>query len=499
MKPALSPQEAWQPLPAGEWNAEAARHLLRRAGWTALPSEVERATAEGLSATLTRLFPEEPRLLSKPRMISRLEEEAPAFAEKLRTTAGDARRALDRQNRERSQLAIQDLTIKSLQSAARPENSAFAKWVLFLSDVYVVSLEKVRNAAFIYEHFDILARNALGPAPTLTKAVSRSTAMVIYLDLNQSQRKAPNENFARELFELFVLGEGNYTEDDIKEAAKAFTGYRTRANEPGFRYVASQHDDGPKKIFGETGKFTGDDVIDLAYRQKAAGRFLPHEMVKFYLSDEPLPSEYLTSLGEEWSSHGHELRMLVRQFFGSRLFFAPEFRGNFIKNPVQFYLGLIQDLSLEIAPLPRFTLNPMRQMGQLLYNPPNVRGWVGGRSWINSATLAARRQLVETLFTPIDERSLNADELIELVAARTNGSQNFTVGEEHPLATLANLTPADAASKLIRDFIPVPVAGDFKAGVQRFIGAAPPDPKQRLRRIQRAAVAVLQSPEYQLC
>ncbi|MEO6568914.1 MAG: DUF1800 domain-containing protein [Opitutaceae bacterium] len=499
MLPALSPSEAWQPLPANEWNSDHARHLLRRTGWTARPAETERAVAQGLNATLDRLFPEEPILLPKPRAITRLETEGPALAEKLRTTAGDARRTLDRQMRERSQSAIQDLTIKWLQGASRPENAAFAKWVLFLGDVYVVSLEKVRNAAFIYEHFDILARNALGAAPDLTKAVSRSTAMVMYLDLNQSQRKAPNENFARELFELFVLGEGNYSEGDIKEAAKAFTGYRTGANGAGFRFVAAQHDPGPKTIFGKTGNFSGDDVIDLAYQQKAASRFLPHEMVKFYLSDNPLPEEYLAILGEEWRNDGYSLRTLARRFFGSRLFFAPEFRGNFIKSPVQFYLGLVQDLNLDVAPLPRFTINPMRQMGQLLYTPPNVRGWVGGRSWINSATLAARRQLVETLFAPIDEKVLNADELIELVAAQTNGIQNFTVGEQHPLAGLAKVEPAEAAARLTADFIAVPVAQDFTASLQQFISAPAPDPRQRLRRVQRAAVAVLQSPEYQLC
>src|SRR3954468_18229811 len=250
MQPVLSPLDAWQPLPTTEWNFENARHLLRRAGWAAIPTEVERATAEGLVATIDRLFPEQPVLLPKPRLIVRLEEEAPALAEKLRTTAGDARRTLDRQVRERSQLAIQDLTIKWLQSATRPENAAFAKWILFLSDVYVVSLEKVRNAAFIYEHFDILARNAFGPAPALTKAVSRSTAMVIYLDLNQSQRKAPNENFARELFELFVLGEGNYSETDIKEAARAFTGYRAQPARGEFQYIPAQHDATAKTVFG---------------------------------------------------------------------------------------------------------------------------------------------------------------------------------------------------------------------------------------------------------
>jgi uncharacterized protein (DUF1800 family) len=499
MKLALSPSEAWEPLPASEWNAENARHLLRRIGWTARPADVARAVEDGLMPTLDRLFPAQPVRLPKPRMISRLEDDAPAFAEKIRTLSGDEKRAAELQARERSQMAIQDLTIKWLQLAARPEYAAFAKWVLFLSDVYVVSLEKVRNAAFIYDHFDLIARHALGPAPELTKAVSRSTAMVIYLDLNQSQRKAPNENFARELFELFVLGEGNYTEDDIKEAAKAFTGYRTRAFEPGFRYVVAQHDSGPKTIFGETGNFTGDEVIDLAYRQKAAGRFLPHEMVKFYLSDDPLPAEHLAALGETWSGEGYALSALVRRFFASRLFFAPEFRGNFIKSPVQFYLGLVQDLNLDIAPLPRFTLNPLRQMGQLLYNPPNVRGWVGGRSWINSATLSARRQFVETLFTPIEEKALNADELIELVAARTNGSQNFTVGEQHPLARIAELDPGEAATRLVTDFIAVSVAPDFKTDVQQFIAASTPDPAQRWRRLQRATVALLQSPEYQLC
>ncbi|HEX2853589.1 MAG TPA: DUF1800 domain-containing protein [Opitutaceae bacterium] len=499
MQLALPPADAWQPLPAAEWNADAARHLLRRAGWTAQPAAVERALSEGLPATLDRLFPREPSLLPKPKMIERAEQEAPIYAQKVRTLSGDERRAAERMARERSQMAVQDLAIKWLQFAAQPDTSGFAKWVLFLSDVYVVSAEKVRNMPFVYQHFDVLARHGLGPAPELTKAVSRSPAMVLYLDLNGSQRRAPNENFARELFELFVLGEGNYTEADIKEAARAFTGYRAQVLFGGFRYVPNQHDDGEKTIFDQTGKFTGDDVIDLAYRQNAASTFLPREMAKFYLGDSPLPAEYLDPLGAEWRKNNHDLRTLVHQFFGSRLFFAPEFRGGFIKSPVQFYLGLVQDLGLDIAPLPRFTLNPMRQMGQLLFHPPNVRGWLGGRSWINSATLAARRQLVETLFTAIEEKNLNADELIDLVAARTNGSENFTVTEQHFLSTLAQLAPAEQAERLVRTFLGESVAAEFTASLRQFIASPSPGPFQEFRRLKRAAVALLQSPEYQLC
>ena len=498
MKLSVDPWDAWQPLPAGEWNAEAARHLLRRAGWTARPADVEQAVHDGLAATLDRLFPGEPIRMAKPRMVERLAVDEPALARNTQQMAGEERIRAQREIQERARLALQDLSIKWLQQAAQPGSAAFAKWVLFLSDVYVVSAEKVRNTAHIFEHFDVLARHGLGPAPVLTKAVSRSPAMVIYLDLNQSQRRAPNENFARELFELFLLGEGNYTEKDIKESARAFTGYRAQPYQGEYRYQPLQHDGTTKTIFGQTGTFTGDDVIDLAYQQKAAGMFLPHEMVKFYLSDTPLPADYLATIGAEWRAGGYELRALAQKFFGSRLFFAPEFRGNFIKSPVHFYLGLVQDLQLDVAPIPRYTLNPLRQMGQWLYYPPNVRGWVGGRNWINSATLAARRQLVETLFTPIDENSLNADEQLDLLAARTNGLTNFTVADE-PLAPLAQAGPDAAAEKLAETYLATKLAPDFRAALREFLAAGGADEKQRLRRVRRAAVTLLQAPEYQLC
>ena len=498
MKISLAPSDAWQPLPADAWNADAARHLLRRAGWTARPDEIERATREGLTTTLERLFPTEPIRMAKPRMIERLAGDQPNLGQNLQRLTGDERRRAQREIQERERIALQDLSIKWLGQAAQPEQAAFVKWVLFLSDVYVISAEKIRGAAHVFDHFDILARHALGPAPALTKAVSRSPAMVIYLDLNQSQRRAPNENFARELFELFLLGEGNYSEADIKESARAFTGYRAQQYQDSYRYQPTQHDGTPKTIFGQTGNFTGDDVIDLAYRQPAAGRFLPHEMVKFYLSDTMLPQEYLAALGTDWRAGGYELRTLAQKFFGSRLFFAPEFRGNFIKSPLQFYLGLVQDLSLEITPLPRYTLNPLRQMGQWPFYPPNVRGWVGGRNWINSATLAARRQLVEMLFTPIDENNLNADEQIELLAARTNGHTEFTVADE-PLQEFAQFEAPVAAEKLVTRFLAAELAPEFRDNVRDYLNAAATDTPGRLRRVRRAAVTLLQAPEYQLC
>lgn len=436
--------------------------------------------------------------MPKPRSIERLEQTAPELERELRNKDGEERRLLQRELQERARLALQDLSLKWLEFAAQPPNSSVAKWTLFLSDIYVVSAEKVRNASLIFQHFDTITRHGLGRAPALTKAISQSPAMVIYLDLNQSQRRAPNENFARELFELFVLGEGNYTEQDIKEAARAFTGYRAQPLLGEFRYVPAQHDPTPKTIFGETGAFSGDDVIDLAYKRPAAAAFLPHEMVKFYLSDSPLPPEYLAALGEQWHAHDFDLRWLARTFFGSQLFFAPELRGNFIKSPIQFYLGLTQDLQLDVAPLARMNLNPLRQMGQWLFYPPNVRGWVGGRNWINSATITARRQLVEMVFAPLNEKALNADELIDLTAARSNGITNFTVPDA-AIEPLAKVPTAEAAKKLVADYLPGTVSDHIVSDLVQFIATAAPDSKQRPRALRRATATVLQSPEYQLC
>lgn len=497
MKLDLTPQEAWKPLPASAWNEDAARHLLRRAGWAAQPAEVARLMKDGMTASLERLFPAKANVLPKPRLITNLQASNLDYAEKLKTVeTREQRQVLQRERRERQQQAMQDLSIKWLQFASRPDNAATEKWTLFLADIYVTSQEKVENTAFIHQHYDILRQNGLGAAPALSKAVSRSPAMIRYLDLQDSKKSAPNENFARELFELFVLGEGNYTEQDIKEAARAFTGYRMRQDE--FYFAANQHDASPKTVFGKTGAFTGDDVIDIAYEQPAAGQFVPHEMVKFYLSEVPLSTAYLAPLGEWWKGTGYDMRQLAIKFFSSQIFYNDAFRGNYIKSPIQFYLGLVQDLNINVPPYPRHSLNTLRLMGEEPFRPPNVRGWVGGRLWINSGTLNARRQLVETLFTAVNEDNLNADEQVEIVAARAQGIGIFTVNEDRLESMLASMNTDQITSRFVDYFLPVKVPAVFRNNVHDFLDGEK-DATKRVARLRNTAVTLLQSPEYQLC
>lgn len=496
MQPTLRPAEAWQPLPPDEWRAATAAHLLRRAGWTARPGDVDRAVTEGMKATVDRLFPTGVARFPAPPLIAKLAQDAPEIARRLKSAAPAELHRIQREGRERSQVALQDMSIRWLRYAAAPETAAAAKWVLFLSDVYVVGADKVKNSALIWQHFDLLGQYATSTGPNLAKAMSRSPAMITYLDLNQSRRGAPNENFARELFELFVLGEGNYSEKDIKEAARAFTGYRQEAG--AFRFAKYQHDRGAKTIFGQTGRWDGDDVVDIAFRQPAASRFLPQELARFYLTDRPLPSGWLEALGDDWRQSGFHLRTLAHRFFSSRAFYAPEFRAGYIKSPIQFYLGLVTDLELDVPPLFRQTIVPLRRMGQTPFTPPNVRGWVGGRNWINSATYAQRRQLVESLFNPIREEALNADERQELAAARGEGATTFSVPDAE-LAPYAKLEPAAATDRLLANFLALPVAPEFREGVRQFLATDRTDESQQMRRLRRAFVALLQSPEYQLC
>ncbi|MDR2673946.1 MAG: DUF1800 domain-containing protein [Opitutaceae bacterium] len=496
---ALSPDEAWLPLPAAQWDAAAACHLFRRAAWSAQPADVKRALDEGLSATLDRLFPAQIVRFEKPKSVVEYENGLPAHAAKLKAAATpDEKRELQKAARERSRQSLQDMAVQWLSFAAQPQFSAQEKWVLFLGDIHVVSYEKVNRSDQIWEHHDILRRHSTGPAATLVKAVSRSPAMIRYLDLQASKRDAPNENFARELFELFVLGEGNYTEKDIKEAARAFTGYRLD-RDGGFYFAPKQHDNSPKTVFGQTGAFTGDDIIDLAFRQPAAATFVPREMARFYLSDQRIDENQIATLGAWWAGQKHELRALAHRFFGSRLFFAPDYRGNFIKNPLQYYFGLLQDLRLDVTPAPRLTIAPLRQMGLHIYNPPNVRGWVGGRSWINSATLSARRQFAQGLFIPIDERKINADEKAGFDAARAAGNARFTVGDQ-AFRRFVDMAPEQIADVFLQVFLPVNVSAGYRESIIRHLaGDGGKQPSRILARIRDTAITLLQSPEYQLC
>ena len=489
----LKPTQAWASLPNSEWDEDKARHLLGRIGFSATPRNVAEAVDLGLPATIEKYF-SKPRSMHIPKSVSEFARDNREVFQNMRRLPEKDRPTIRQNLRRESQEVYLDYGIEWLWHTRKPDNSPYEKLVMFLQDVFVTGLPKVRNPYLLFLHQNVLRKNATGSYDELCKKVSRSPAMIQYLDLQNSRSGNPNENFARELFELFTLGEGKYSEVDIKEAARAFTGYRTNGFE--YHFIPRLHDGGRKTIFGQKGLFNGDGVIDLIFEQSAAQIFLPNEFLRFYLSsDHGLEPAYGKRLGNEWRHNDFNLGFLLRMVFTSKLFYHPQFRGNMIKSPTHFYLGLLQDLNLEVAPLPRIVMNALRNMGQPFYAPPNVRGWVGGKSWINSSTLAARQQLAEALFLPMSRESLNADEVNRLQKDRFKSEWSLSISEEkiNRVAALEDEEMIDHLTKYL-------LSGSNHRHIRSLLLNYLQNSRgNRNWNVRNLLIALLQSPQYQLC
>ncbi|MBL9083432.1 MAG: DUF1800 family protein, partial [Planctomycetales bacterium] len=255
-------------------------------------------------------------------------------------------------------------------------------------------------------------------------------AMLLWLDSAVNRKTRPNENFAREVMELFTLGTGHYTERDIKEAARCFTGWEVHNNR--FWFNRPQHDDGPKQVLGERGNFDGDQMVALLLEQPACARFLVRKLFRFLIADEPpvgdgdsataqvagtpnstavRPSdEFIEPLARQLRESGYDIAGVVRTMLASNYFYSAAVAGRRIKGPVEFAVGLVRSLEGHVD---HYALaDDLAALGQQVFYPPNVKGWNGGRDWINAYTLLSRTNLVERLTAGSGryERKLKLDE-----------------------------------------------------------------------------------------
>jgi uncharacterized protein (DUF1800 family) len=217
--------------------------------------------------------------------------------------------------------------------------------------------------------------------------------MMVYLDLQTSHPEHPNENFAREVMELFTLGEGNYSEADIKESARAFTGYRIDRFEE-FRFVNNQFDGGTKTFLQQTGNWNGDQIIDIILKQPAAVKFISSKLWKFFAYEDPDP-QLIEKLAELFRQN-YEVRPVLETIFSSEEFYSQRARDAIVKSPVQYVVESGRTLGVNL-PGGRTLFAVYQRLGQVPFFPPNVKGWDGGKSWINTATLTFRYQLARQL------------------------------------------------------------------------------------------------------
>jgi uncharacterized protein (DUF1800 family) len=264
-------------------------------------------------------------------------------------------------------------------------NAPLEKLALFWHGHFATSVRKVESATLMMLQGDLFRRQGAGPFGDLVAGMARDPAMISWLDGNLNRRGKPNENFARELFELFTLGIGHYTEQDIKEAARAFTGWHAR--DGAFWFNEGAHDAGPKTVLGRTGALGGEDVVRIAVEHEACATFIAGKLFEFYVRPAPSP-EFRRELGRAYREDGLRTGDFLARLLGSRIFHSPASRRAIVATPADFAVGALRTLGARANA--RAVASSLAAMGQELYAPPSVKGWDMGHSWLSSTTLLAR-------------------------------------------------------------------------------------------------------------
>lgn len=295
------------------------------------------------------------------------------------------------QYRKNERRARYDIADAILNRYAENNNILREKMTLFWMGHFAC---RVGNPALMSQYYNAIAENSLGKFEHLLEAMTKNAALLQYLNNNQNKKAHPNENFARELMELFTLGRGNYTEGDVVETARALTGW-TFNPDGEFMFRKEHHDHGSKTIFGKTGDFNGDDVIKLILNKSECPAYIVTRIYKFFVNENVDPIR-IKELETGFVESGFHIGELMKTIFSSKWFVNNQNVGSKIKSPVELISGISRTFNLRFIDS-TFRLNLYSVMGQVLFNPPNVAGWPGGKSWIDSSTLIFRSRLPKVL------------------------------------------------------------------------------------------------------
>ena len=361
------------------------------------------------------------------------------------------------------------------------------------------------NIFFQQQLLDILRQNALGSFRTLLHEVSKSAAMLNFLNAAQNKKGHPNENFAREVMELFTMGRGNYSENDIKEAARAFTGWHSNIKGE-FAFRRFQHDDGSKTVLGKTGNFSGEEVLDVLLEQKQTARYITQKIYRFFVN-ETVDNEKVDWLANRFYKNDYNIGQLMEDIFTSDWFYEEKNVGSKIKSPIELVAGIQRMIPMDLEN-EEALLIIQRLLGQLLFYPPNVAGWPGGKNWIDSSSLMVRMRLPQ-LFNDTDELNIRPKTDDDMTGGREE-MDGGTPLKGKGYNKSAQLIKADIYWKLYaKQFDTVP-RETLQQSVQTALLQVTPkfnadmvknfaDSSSREAFIISTTIQVMSTPEYQLC
>jgi uncharacterized protein (DUF1800 family) len=394
------------PRASETWTIFEAAHLLNRAGFGGDPAAIKAIHALGREKAVDSLLAPTEALDAFPAPAWSTVEQALAdmkarrmeYRDIQKATRGLSAEEAEKKKREARQALQQESRMQALEGQSwwfrgmlKTEAPLREKMTLFWHDHFATSIQKVKQPALLMMQNDLFRQSAFGSFKDLTQAILLDPAMMLYLDTQSSKKGRPNENFAREVMELFTLGEGNYTERDVHEAARAFTGYYLNQSTGKVTHSTSQWDAADKTVFGKTGPFTGKDVINLIFEKEETARFMAKKLWEFFVYDNPTDTA-LDSLTESFRKADFHTAPLLREIFLSQEFYSEAAIRSQIKSPIQYLIALLKQLEISDPPV-GFPITAEQQLGQVLFMPPNVAGWDWGQAWINTNTLLTRYNL----------------------------------------------------------------------------------------------------------
>ena len=383
----------------GPWNDRLAAHLLRRAGFGGTPDEIRTAAAHSMNAAVDSLvhFPStdalpQPPELFDPRAMLRQE----FFAGQISLKPDDMqKREIGKQIRQgerRSLIELQRWWLNRMIQTPAPLQEKLTLY--FHGHFTTAAIQKGVTPQMVLDQNQLFRTNALGNLRELTWQVSIDPAMMLYLDNARSDATHPNENYARELMELFTLGVDQYTEKDVRESARAWTGYLVARRTGKSQFVASRHDNGSKTFLGQTGNWSGRDIVDIIYKQPACAAFWANSLLNFFVYNDPEP-ELVAAVAGLIRKNDYNLAPVMSTLLRSTVFYSERAYRALVKSPVEFVAGTYKALGLK--EMDERAQRALVQMGQILFYPPNVAGWPGGANWLTSQTMTARQNFLASL------------------------------------------------------------------------------------------------------
>ena len=358
-------------------------HLYWRAGFGISLEMLDQKSSLPLKETISKLLTDakNPDLLALQLPIyEQLAKEGKAMMKN-----ADLRKKLQEENR-----GVNSFWIRNM---ATSKNPLLERMTLFWHGHFAMISRNNSNVSKNY--INTLRTHALGNFGELVLAIARDPGMIKFLNNQQNKKGHPNENFARELLELFTMGIGHYSEQDIKEAARAFTGWRTNKNGV-FTFSEKRHDYDRKTFLGQEGDFNGEDIIRIILEKKQTAKFIATKVYQYFVNQK-INQEHVQELAYKFYNSNYSIEKLMRTIFESNWFYAEENIGTKIKSPIDLLVGMMKTLQLDLGSQKSF-LFIQKMLGQILLNPPNVAGWAGGPSWIDNATLVFRLNLAGYLF-----------------------------------------------------------------------------------------------------